>query len=338
MVAEVAVVAVDKENMMTNIKATNMIDTSPNNSRFWPAFRTLALASLLSAPMLGMSAEQKTFANPEEAVGALIETCQTDDEAALIAIFGEKHKRLVVSPDRAENMVVRTRACNALKAFFALEEVGADRRILLMGEQAWPMPVPLVREKNGWRFATELAEEEILNRRIGANERNAIDVLRAYLDAQRQYASSDRNGDEVLEYAQKLGSTPGKHDGLYWPADTAKGEEASPFGPLIAESEAYFKGHKTGDSFRGYHFRILTRQGKNAPGGAYSYIINGRMIAGFALFAYPAEYGTDGVMSFIVSNSGKLYEKDLGPKTQEAARRIKEFNPDASWRKLADPS
>ena len=128
----------------------------------------------------------------------------------------------------------------------------------------------------------------------------------------RQYASRDRDGDGVLQYAQRLGSTPGKHDGLYWPADAAKGEETSPFGPLIAESAAYLKGRKAGDSYRGYHFRILTRQGKNAPGGAYSYIINGRMIAGFAMVAYPAQYGESGVMTFIVSHSGKMFEKDMG--------------------------
>ena len=204
---------------------------------------------------------------------------------------------------------------------------------MLIGDQAWPLPIPLVKENGVWRFATELGEDEIINRRIGANERNAITVLRAYLDAQRQYASKDRNADGVLEYAQKLGSAPGKQDGLYWPADPAKGEEASPFGPLIAASANYLKGHATGDAFRGYHFRILTQQGKSAPGGAFSYVINGRMIAGFAMIAYPAEYGVSGVMSFIVSNNGTIYQKNIA----QGAQQIRTFNPDASWTKITDP-
>jgi hypothetical protein len=199
---------------------------------------------------------------------------------------------------------------------------------LLVGTEAWPFPIPLVRERGAWRFATEVGEDEIINRRIGANERSAITVLRAYLDAQRQYASRDRNADEVLEYAQKVASTPGQQDGLYWEANA--GDEASPFGPLIAASSEYLQGHTAGDAFRGYHFRILKRQGKNAPGGAFSYVINGRMIAGFAMVAYPAEYGVTGVMTFIVSNTGKIYEKNLG----KSGAQIREFNPDASWKKV----
>ena len=139
----------------------------------------------------------------------------------------------------------------------------------------------------------------------------------------------------MLQYAQKLASTPGKHDGLYWPADAAKGEEASPFGPLIAESAAYLKGHVAGDPYRGYHFRILTRQGKNAPGGAYSYVINGRMIAGFAMVAYPAEYGKSGVMTFIVSHNGKVYEKDLGRSSAAIGAKMTTFDPGAGWKEVA---
>lgn len=298
--------------------------------------RVVALALLLPVSPLGTAAEQQTFATPEAAVSALIDAFKADDEAALVSIFGERHKRLVVSADQAENAALRAKALARLQAWHALEDEGPDRRILLIGNDAWPVPIPLVREKGAWRFATEQGEEEIFNRRIGANEREAIVVLRAYLDAQKQYAARDRNGDEVLEYAQKLGSTPGQHDGLYWPADEAKGEEASPFGPLIAASADYLKGHRAGDPFHGYHFRILTRQGKNAPGGAFSYIINGHMIAGFALIAYPAQYGESGVMTFIVSNHGKIYQKDLGTATGKLAARIREFNPDASWTRVDD--
>jgi len=319
---------------MTTIKtATSM---SIQFSRLASLLRGLALALLLSTSLPGMAAEQQTFATPEAAVSALIDALKADDDAALISIFGERHKRLVVSPDKAENSTLRAKVLARLETLHVLEDAGPDRRSLLIGDAAWPLPIPLVREQGAWRFATESGEDEIINRRIGANEREAISVLRAYLDAQRQYASRDRNGDEVLEYAQKLGSSPGQHDGLYWPE--AQGEEASPFGPLIAASADYLKGHQAGDSFRGYHFRILTRQGKSAPGGAFSYVINGRMIAGFALIAYPAQYGESGVMTFIVSNHGKIYQKDLGAATAKAAARIREFNPDASWQAIGDRS
>jgi hypothetical protein len=332
-----AAVAVDKENEMTNIKTARRTSVLIQLSRFASAFRGFTLAMLLSIPLLANSAgaaEQQTFASPEQAVSALIDALKADDDAALIAIFGEPHKRLVVSPDRAENTASRAKALAELEAFHVLEESAADRLTLLVGDHAWPLPIPLVREKGAWRFATELGEDELINRRIGANEREAIVVLRAYLDAQRQYASRDRNGDNVLEYAQKLGSTPGKQDGLYWPADPARGEEESPFGPLIAASAEYLKGHQAGDAYRGYHFRILTRQGRSAPGGAFSYVINGRMIAGFAMIAYPAEYGASGVMTFIVSNNGTIYQKNLGRGTAKAAALIKEYNPTASWKKV----
>lgn len=326
--AVVAVADGDKENNMTHFNPSKESSVLAQLSRLASAMRGYALALLFSLPLIGIAAEQRTFTTPEEAVSALIEGFQSPEDAGLIAIFGEEHKRLVVSPDKAENAVMRERALSALQAFHVFEPVTPTRMILLVGTEAWPFPIPLVRERGAWRFATEIGEDEIINRRIGANERSAITVLRAYLDAQRQYASRDRNNDEVLEYAQKLASTPGQQDGLYWEADD--GEEASPFGPLIAASSEYLQGHAAGDAFRGYHFRILKRQGKNAPGGAFSYVINGRMIAGFAMVAYPAEYGVTGVMTFVVSNTGKIYEKNLG----QAGAKIREFNPDASWTKV----
>ena len=330
------VVAVARENMMSTINTANRNSMFTQLSRFASALRGLALAMVLSMPLFGVTsafaAGQQTFATPEAAVSALIEALRADDDLALVAIFGEPHKRLVVSPDRAENSAARAKLLARLEQFSVLEPSGPGRRTLLVGDEAWPLPIPLVREQDAWRFATELGEDELINRRIGANEREALVVLRAYLDAQRQYAARDRNGDEVLEYAQRLGSTPGKQDGLYWPADSAKGEEASPFGPLIAAGADYLKGHKLGDAYRGYHFRILTRQGRSAPGGAFSYIINGRMIAGFGMIAYPAEYGVSGVMTFIVSNNGRIYEKNVA----KGAASIKDFNPDASWHPVAD--
>jgi Protein of unknown function (DUF2950) len=296
-------------------------------------FAAIVLIAGLSASFDALTAEQRTFPTPEAAVNAVIQALEANDDGALVAIFGESHKRLVISPDAADDRVLRANALAELKAFHMLDETAPDRRTLLLGDEAWPMPIPLVREKGGWRFATELGEQEVLNRRIGANEREAIKVLRAYLDAQRQYATRDRNGDGVLEYAQKLGSSPGKQDGLYWPADAAKDEEVSPFGPLIATSSEYLKGRKPGDAYHGYHFRILTRQGRNAPGGTFSYIINGRMLAGFAMVAYPAEYGTTGVMTFIVNNNGVIYQKDRGSSPQP----ITEFNPDESWKRVDEP-
>ena len=300
------------------------------------AWRGMVGALLLVIPLLASplpaAAAQQTFATPEAAVAALLDALRADDDAALLALFGDEHQRLVASPDRALNSATRAQSLARLEAYHLLEATAPGRRTLLVGNEAWPFPIPLVREGESWRFATELGEDELINRRIGANEREAIAVLRAYLDAQRQYAASDRDGDGVLEYAQRLASQPGKQDGLYWPADPEKNEEISPFGPLIAAGGDYLKGHRTGDSYRGYHFRILTRQGRSAPGGAFSYIINGNMIAGFALIAYPAEYGESGVMSFIVSNNGKIYEKNIA----QGAAQIRQFNPDATWRPLSE--
>jgi len=321
---------------MNNMHAIDKVTTLMKNSFGMKGLlRWLALALALALPLASAAAEQKTFATPEAAVDALLAALKANDDAALVSIFGEEHRNLVGTGDKAHDTAVRAQAAAQIEAFRALDERGADRRVLLMGAQAWPLPIPLVRAGAAWRFATEEGAEELLNRRIGANERNAIHVLRAYLDAQRQYASRDRDGDGVLQYARKLVSTPGKQDGLYWPSDAARGEEASPFGPLITESAPYLKGHKKGDPYRGYHFRILTRQGKSAPGGAYSYVINGRMIAGFAMLAYPDQYGESGVMSFIVSHNGKVYEKDLGKNTAGIGAKMTSFDPGAGWKEVA---
>jgi hypothetical protein len=313
---------------------TRAIDTM-NPIATLSLIRRLAFIAFCAIPVAATSAEQKTFATPDEAVAALLAALQADDDAALVAIFGDKHKTLIVTPDRASSSVSRARTAAAMQTYRLLEEQSKDRRVLLIGDQAWPLPIPLVRVGERWRYATEEGEDELVNRRIGANERSAIRVLHAYLDAQKAYAARDRKGDGVLQYAQRLGSTPGKRDGLYWPADAAKGEEASPFGPLVAESAVYLKGHAAGDPYRGYHFRILTRQGKSARGGPYSYVINGRMIAGFALVAYPARYGESGVMTLIVSQNGKVFEKDLGRNSTEIGAKMTAFDPGAGWKEVA---
>ena len=333
--AGAAVAAVGaKEKHMISINAFHKAAEAMLSISSFDALRRLALVLLIALPIAASAAEQKTFSSPEEAVDALLAALKADDDAALIAIFGDSHKSLIVTPDKAANSANRTKAVAAIQTFRVLEDAGKDRRVLLIGDQAWPFPIPLVKTGERWRFATEQGEDELINRRIGANERNAIYVLRAYLDAQKDYASQDRDGDGVLQYAQRLASTPGKHDGLYWPADSAKGEQASPFGPLVAESAAYLKGHKESDPYRGYRFRVLTRQGKSAAGGAYSYVINGRMIAGFAMVAYPAQYGESGVMTFIVSHNGKVFQKDLGKSSAEIAAKMPAFDPSPGWKEV----
>lgn len=303
--------------------------------RSWMHTLLLALALVAAVPLTAAAATQATYATPEAAVDALMAALKADSDAALVAIFGEDRKQLVIDPDRAAASANRARILAAMQTLRVLREPSANRRVLLIGDEAWPLPIPIVRVGDRWRFATEEGEEELANRRIGGNERNAIHVLRAYVDAQRVYAARDRDGDGVLQYARKVRSTPGRQDGLYWPADAAKGEEESPLGPLITEGAAYVKGHATGDPYRGYYFRILTRQGKHAPGGAYDYLINGRMIAGYAMVAYPAAYGVSGVMTFIVSQNGKVYEKDLGKDSTALGAKMVTFDPGAGWRQVA---
>ncbi|MBL0391366.1 DUF2950 domain-containing protein [Ramlibacter monticola] len=289
---------------------------------------TLALAAALLFPLAAL-AQQTTYPTPEAAVDALQRALQADDEAALGGMFGEKYRNVITSGDAAYDKARRADAAAALATRKRLEELGADKRIVRMGVQDWPFAIPLVREGVGWRFATEQGAEELQNRRVGANERNAIYVMRAIVDAQRRYAEVDRAGDGVLQYAKKLGSSPGKHDGLYWSAD-AGGDEPSPLGPLVAKASTELAGRHEGEPYGGYRFRILTRQGANAPGGAYSYVINNRMIAGFAAVATPAEWGRTGVMSFLISHNGKLYEKNLGPKPPV----ISSFDPGPGWKEV----
>jgi hypothetical protein len=308
----------------TKVSLMNTID-------MWSSLRRLALALMVAVPLTAMAASQETFATPEAAVDALMAALKADSDPAMIAIFGDEHKDLIVQSDRAATTATRAQALAAMQSLRVLREAGADKRVLVIGDEAWPMPIPIVRVGDRWRFATEQGADEIVNRRIGGNERNAIYVLRAYVDAQRAYATRDRDGDGVLQYAQKLASTPGRQDGLYWPTDASKDEEASPFGPLVAEGGAQIKGRAAGDPYRGYYFRILTRQGKGAAGGDYNYVINGRMLAGFAMVAFPAEYGNSGVMTFIVNQNGKVYQKDLGKQSTQVGVAMTSFDPGPGW-------
>ena len=211
---------------------------------------------------------------------------------------------------------------------------------LELGADAWPFPIALIQQDGKWHFDTEGGKEEILNRRIGRNELDTIRVCRAYVEAQRDYASEDHTGAGVLEYARHLRSTPGQHDGLYWHAEP--GEEVSPLGPLIAQahSEGYRHESKIMTEkqvpYHGYYFKVLTRQGQRAPGGKYDYIINGHMIAGFALVAWPAEWGNSGVMTFIINQQGKVYERNLGAKTSVLAGRMTTYDPGPDWKPVSE--
>ncbi|MFV1959416.1 MAG: DUF2950 family protein, partial [Planctomycetota bacterium] len=221
-------------------------------------------------------------------------------------------------------------------------EGSEEKKTLVIGPKAWPLPVPLVRRKDGtWCFDAAQGREEMRIRRIGRNELRAIDLCKAYLAAQVEYASKDRDGDELAEFAQRLVSRPGRRDGLYWPADPEKGEEFSPVGPLIASlvtDAPKLGGDKDAAPFGGYYWKILTGQGSHAPGGAHSYVINGNMIAGCALVGVPAKHGETGMMTFLVSNHGKIYQKDLGAKSLETAKAMKVFDPDDTWTVVGAPS
>jgi len=299
----------------------------------WSFLSRIVLAVAVAAPLAAIAAtSEATYATPEAAVEALVAAMKADSDAQLMAIFGSEHKDVIIEPDRALASANRAKFVEAQKTLSVLKEPSPDRRVLVIGDKAWPFPIPIVRTGDRWHFATDEGREELINRRVGGNERNAIYSLHAYVDAQRKYATRDRDGDGVLQYAQKVMSSPGKQDGLYWPEDADKNGESSPFGPLIAEAAPYITGHKAGDPYRGYYFRILTQQGANAPGGAYNYVINGRMIAGFAMVAYPAQYGESGVMTFIVSHNGKLYERDLGKDTAKLGAAMKSFDPGKGWK------
>ena len=275
-----------------------------------------------------VSGAQMRFGTSEAAVEVLLTAFKNSDDEALRALFGAEYADRLLSKDKAAAREDRTRLSEAAQKKMTVRKQTADRAILVLGENDWPFPIPLVRSGSDWRFHTAEGIEEIVNRRIGRNELNAIQVCQYYLWAQRQYASKIRDASGVRKFAQRLVSTAGKQDGLYWDPAVANGEE-SPFGPRVAE---FLKsGRKVGDPYYGYYFRILTGQGNRVPGGRYSYVINGNMIAGFALVAFPAEYGNTGVMTFLVSHHGKVYQKDLGPRTAAIAKAMQEYNPDATW-------
>jgi hypothetical protein len=305
----------------------------------WCAAGLLAMAIVLLmpciAPTQAANPSQMSFARPDLAVRALIDAAGTGSMADLLKILGPEAKPLVSSGDPVADRQALARFTALYAEANRITSQSDGHATLLIGKDEWPFPIPLVSAGGAWHFDTAAGKEEILNRRIGHDELSAIEVCRTYVDAQREYASKDRNNNGFLEYAQKFVSSPGKHDGLYWPA--AANEEESPLGPLFASAQAAGYSGKSTKAARtpyyGYYYKILKAQGDNAPGGAYDYIANGQMIGGFALVAYPAQYDVSGVMTFIVNQDGIVYQKDLGPNTAKIAEKIRRFDPDASWAK-----
>jgi len=285
-------------------------------------------------PARASAIDEQTFDSPDDAVNALVAAAKNDDTNSLHAIFGPELQDLL-SPDAVQASAEHKRFVERLTQRTELVQNTNSSANLEIGADKWPFPVPLVNQNGRWFFDTVAGKAEILNRRIGMDELGAINVCNAYVDAQHEYASKDRLGDGVLAYAQYLSSTPGLHDGLFWP--TNNGDELSPLGPLVAQ--AHVDGyHRTARMlndeqapYHGYYFKILTRQGRHAPGGKYNYIIHGRMIAGFALVAWPAEWKNTGVMTFIVNQQGQVYQKNLGPNTLDLAKDMRTYDPDDSW-------
>lgn len=304
------------------------------------SFHSTQLLALCGACLVAIAAARaaedigKTFPTPEAAVAALAKAAQAQDRDALREIFGSSVED-ISNPDPVQATNEVATFASSLAVTNRIVRESDTRCVLEVGKDLFPFAIPIVKKDGAWFFDTEAGKEELLNRRVGRNELASLASVRAYVDAQREYAGRDRNGDEVLEYAQRFVSSPGKKDGLYWPPDLDG--EISPLGPLVANAQG--KGYDLGsrntddspEPYNGYYFKILMAQGSHAPGGKYHYVINGRMIAGFALVAWPADYGESGIMTFIVNQQGKVYQKDLGPNTSKQATSMKQYDPDRTW-------
>lgn len=282
--------------------------------------------------------QPKRFTSAEKAVDALVVALRAGDTKALTQVLGSDSRRLVSSGDAVSDRRLRERFLAAYDSTNRLVTTGTET-VLRVGSDDFPFPIPIVKIGNQWRFDPRRGRDEIIARRIGRNELSTMQVCLAYVDAQREYYGADHDDQGVLEYAQKFASTPGKRDGLYWP--TGPGEPQSPLGDFVvrAQAEGYRRAEGGGPTpYYGYLYRILTAQGADASGGAYDYVVSGHMIAGFGLVAFPVEYGVSGVMTFIVSHDGVVYQKDLGPKTRLTATAMRQFNPDKTWTKIEVPA
>jgi Protein of unknown function (DUF2950) len=296
------------------------------------ALACAALVTLVSCSRTAPSPSYRTFATPEDAVRALIEAAKAKNLDEVIAIFGPEGKALIDSSDPATARRNREVFTVAVAERWHLEDLGNGGKVLVIGNEEWPFPVPLVKDGSGWRFDTAAGKEEVLARRIGRNELAAVRICRTYVAAQRIYAVRGHDGGPAGLYARTLRSDPDRQNGLYWPA--ARGEKRSPLGDLVAQAggEGAAAGQRDKAApFHGYYFKILTAQGPAASGGAKDYVVNGEMSGGFALVAWPAQYDATGIMTFIVNQDGTVREKDLGPETDAAARAMTLYNPDPSW-------
>ena len=297
------------------------------------ASRILAFAVLAAIiPLSASAVEPKLFDTPDAAAAAMVAALEKGTRDAIVELLGDQHNDELFTDDEASERENRKRALDAAKEQMSLREDDADTRTILIGKQEWPVPFQIVKVEGGWQFDTEGGLYELLARRVGANELATIASLRTLVNAEEDYKALDRDGDEVLEYAQKFVSSSGKKDGLYWEVTAGSTDPASPLLPFITQQGGYLKGREEGDPVRGYNFRILTRQGEGAPGGRYDYIINGNMIGGFAVIAVPDEYGVTGIMTFLVNQLGKVYERDLGDDTELKAAAIQEYDLDDNWK------
>ena len=294
----------------------------------WSTSLIAAAALLLAVPA---ASAQQSFQSPEDAVAALAAAAKSGATSDILKVLGNKAADIVESGDVVADKATRERFAAAYDDKHSISMEGDKKAILILGKDDFPFPIPLRHSRSGWEFDAAEGRIEILYRRIGRNELEAIQTARAFADAENEYADKDRGAGPGV-YAQRIVSSPGKKDGLYWPPD---GDE-SPLGELAAKASA--EGYKVGTGepqpYHGYYYRILTRQGPNAPGGEMDYVVNGKMIGGFALVAYPDEYGNSGVMTFVVNHKGEVYQKDLGELTEAIAKRMKEFNPDQTWKKV----
>jgi len=288
---------------------------------------------MTAAPLTAQAVSgQKTFSSPMEAVHALVDAARSGDAAQLEPLLGPRAKELLVSgyAGDAKDLLAGFVKAYGVKHSLSVEAQGFE--FLQVGESNWPFPFPIVRDGKVWYFDVERGNEEILDRRVGRNELGAIAVCEGYVQSQVQYGSKGHDGDSSGIYAQRFHSTSGKHDGLYWPV--AKGEPESPMGPMVASAAAedYSKQPDAKPApYYGYLYKILTEQGPDAPGGAKSYLVDGKLTGGFALIAYPAQYHSSGVMTFIVNQDGVVYQQDLGEQTSDLASKITAYNPDSSW-------
>ena len=299
---------------------------------FFAAISGVAQAEPTASQPSGPALAQRSFASAKDAADAFVAALGSSDPGQLDALFGPEYAKFEPT-DEITAAADRKQLAEAAKEALLLREDAPDRITVVIGVQAWPFPIPIVERNASWRFDTAAGIEELLNRIVGKHELAAIDLARHYVVAQAEYASADRDGDQVLEYAQRISSTSGQKDGLHW---ESRDGDVSPFGPFVSDAGDYAKGRRPGDPFQGYYFKVLKRQGPHPPGGAYDYMINGNMIAGYALLAWPANYGASGVMSFVVNQQGKVFQKNLGPKTSAIAAAMTRYDPDTSWTAVAD--